>query len=114
MNTWFSAPDLWFPLVVMAGASFVAAGTTDLRVDPSTKAEEKSQFWRDPRLLGGAAAAVAAPFLPGRAGHYALLSSLGLLGSYVTTETVRLRTLPSHSTPSLGEPDEVSGYTLGR
>ena len=113
MNKWFSASDLWFPLLVMAGASFAAAGTRDLRVDAAAKEAQPSQFWRDPRLLGGAAAAVAAPFLPSRVGHYALLSSLGLLGSYVTTETVRLRTLPPSSTPSLREPDVVSGYTHG-
>ena len=118
MNSWFRASDLWFPLLVMAGSGFVASGTEDLRCDPMRDQGSPRQFWRDPRLLAGAAAGFAAPYLPGRAGQFSLLASLGLLGSYVTTEAVRLRSIrPStDSTPSLAQPsvaeEPLRRYTL--
>ena len=118
MNSWFHASDLWFPLLVMAGASFAASRTEELRLDPMREQGARHQFWRDPRLLAGAAAGLAAPYLPGRAGEFSLLAALGLLGSYVSTETIRLRSVrpPSESPPSLAQPsaaeEPLRRYTL--
>lgn len=88
----FTPLDLAGSLAVNMGVTHLAANNSSFRVGIMTDKNGDVPAWADARLLGGAAAAIISQFFAGgnpqirRMGHDA---AVGLLGSYVATETCR-------------------------
>jgi len=88
----FTPIDLAGSLAVNMGVSHLAAKDASFRVGIMKDKNGDVPAWADARLIGGAVAAVVSQFFAGdnpmvrRMGHDA---AIGLLGSYVSTETCR-------------------------
>jgi len=88
----FTPLDLAGSLAVNMGVTHLAANNSSFRVGIMKDKNGDVPAWADARLLGGAAAAIISQFFAGgnpqirRMGHDA---AVGLLGSYVATETCR-------------------------
>jgi len=88
----FTPLDLAGSLAVNMGVTHLAANNSSFRVGIMKDKNGDVPAWADARLIGGAAAAIISQFFAGgnpqirRMGHDA---AVGLLGSYVATETCR-------------------------
>lgn len=88
----FTPMDLAGSLAVNMGVSHLAAKDASFRVGIMKDKNGDVPAWADARLIGGAVAAVVSQFFAAdnpmvrRMGHDA---AIGLLGSYVSTETCR-------------------------
>ena len=88
----FTPLDLAGSLAVNMGVTHLAANNSSFRVGIMKDKNGDVPAWADARLIGGAAAAIISQFFAAgnpqirRMGHDA---AVGLLGSYVATETCR-------------------------
>lgn len=111
----FTPLDLAGSLAVNMGATHLAAKDASFRVGIMKDKNGDVPAWADARLIGGAAAAIISQFFAEgnpqlrRMGHDA---AVGLLGSYVATETCR--SAAESKMQSADASEAVSGdYLLG-
>ena len=113
----FTPLDLAGSLAVNMGATHLAAKDSSFRVGVMKDKNGDVPAWADARLLGGAAAAIVSQFFSQgnpqirRIGHDA---AVGLLGSYVATETCRAAAESKMKEGAAPSSAAVSGdYLLG-
>jgi len=112
----FTPIDLAGSLAVNMGVSHLAAKDASFRVGIMKDKNGDVPAWADARLIGGAVAAVVSQFFAGdnpmvrRMGHDA---AVGLLGSYVSTETCRAAAESKMKESGAGEAAVSGDYLLG-
>lgn len=112
----FTPLDLAGSLAVNMGVSHLAANDASFRVGVMKDKNGDVPAWADARLIGGAVAAVVSQFFAEgnpmlrRMGHDA---AVGLLGSYVSTETCRAAAESKMQQAQEGDAALSGDYMLG-